>query len=148
MFDPVVTDTGICHSFNAEPSLKLLTPSYFTKSFKSAFGPNMSVGPEIVKGDGSGEQNAFEFYVFDKAGLLEHKSNEKIRDDHRFSYYISLSSKDNYFDANSNGQEILPGYLLKWKVNAMEIDSSKEIRDVPIGTVNKGVLYVGYWSSK
>ena len=138
MFEPIVTDTGICHSFNAVPTTSLLTPSYFTKSFEAAFNPDMSIGSKIVNGDGSGEQNAFEFYVFDKSELFE----QDARADQKFSYYISLSSKDNYFDANSNAQEILPGYWLKWKVNAMEIDSNKEIKAVPIGT------YVDIFDSK
>ena len=128
LFDPVVTDSGICHSFNAVPSLDLLVPSYFTKSFESAFGPDMSEKNFIVHGDGSGEQNAFEFSIFDKSGLFDRKSKQ----DKRFSYYVSLSSKDNYFDANSNGQEIVPGFLLKWRVNAMEIKSGEGIQDKPI----------------
>ena len=37
LFEPVITDQGICHAFNPTPSLEMLTPSYFSHSFKEAF---------------------------------------------------------------------------------------------------------------
>ena len=37
LFDPVITDSGICYAFNPTPTLDTLNPSYFTESFAEAF---------------------------------------------------------------------------------------------------------------
>ena len=54
IFDPIITDMGVCHSFNPTPTLDMLKPSYFTESFKEAFESDL---PFIKKIKNAGHGN-------------------------------------------------------------------------------------------
>ena len=41
LFQPIVTDLGMCHAFNPTPILDMLKPSYFTESFNEAFNEDL-----------------------------------------------------------------------------------------------------------
>ena len=64
LFEPVITNAGVCHSFNPTPSADLLATSYFKDSFVSAFGPDLNSNSKILHGKGSGRKNGIEFYIF------------------------------------------------------------------------------------
>ena len=129
MFDPVVTDRGICHAYNAQPPVAMMKPSYFRKSFAEAYENDLTHNWTLSFGSGAGEGNALNFYLIDKDGILGRNGSRE----HKFSYFIGLSSNEEYFDMKSNGQRIKPGYHTIWKVHAMEIESSEDLRSVPIG---------------
>ena len=42
LFDPVFTNQGLCHSFDALQTSKLLHPSYFKESFENAFKSDLT----------------------------------------------------------------------------------------------------------
>ena len=42
VFDPVISDLGSCHSFNAMKPKEMLSPSYFADSFDKAFASDYS----------------------------------------------------------------------------------------------------------
>ena len=117
---------GICHSFNAIPSLDLLKTSYFTKSFKDAYAPDLPKMWNVTMGDGSGEENSLDFYLFDRDSILGNQGEQ-------FSFFIGLSSKDDYFGMKSIRQRVKPGNHMMVKVHATEILSSDDLRSVPIG---------------
>ena len=131
LFDPVITDRGICHSYNAQPSVTMMNPSYFRQSFTEAYENDLTHNWTLSLGSGAGEGNALNFYLLDKDGLLGRNGSKE----YQFSYFVGFSSKEEYFDMKSNGQRIKPGYHTIWKVHAMEIESSEDLRSVPIGKI-------------
>ena len=66
LFQPVITDMGLCHSFNPTPTAKILTSSYFRDSFIEAFEADFEPEQKIKRGSGSGRSNSLDFYVFKK----------------------------------------------------------------------------------
>ena len=126
LFDPVITDMGICQSFNAVPTLDLLRSSYFTNSFQEAYAPDLPQIWNVTMGDGSGEENSLDFYLFDRDSVLGNL-------DEKFSFFIGLSSKNDYFGMKSIRQRVKPGNHIMVQVHATEIRSSDDLRSVPIG---------------
>ena len=59
LLQPVFTDYGLCHSFNAKAVSDILTPSYFVDSFNDAFGDDF-LTDDIIQytGKGSGPKHA------------------------------------------------------------------------------------------
>ena len=45
LFTPVLTDLGICYSFNAEPSTTMLETSSFTKAFHDTYKNDLTESP-------------------------------------------------------------------------------------------------------
>ena len=63
LFQPVITNNGICHSFNPMPSLEILKPSYFTESFKEAFNDDLISNYILEYGTGAGKKHSIEFIL-------------------------------------------------------------------------------------
>ena len=125
MFQPVVTDLGMCHAFNPMPTLDMLRPSYFTESFNEAFNEDLIFDKNLFMAKGSGEDYAFNFYLMGDSSRKE-TAKAPIR------FNMELSTNNNYFGMKSTGQGIKAGYHTTWKVQAMEINPSKHLRNVPM----------------
>ena len=123
LFDPVITDLGICHSYNPTPTLNLLKKSYFTEVFEDTFKTDFVGKRDIVNGTGSGSDYALNFYLMD--GNILHKKNKAPT-----SFLMGLSTKNDYFDMKSTDQIIKPGVHTIWKVQAMEIVPSSDLHDL------------------
>ena len=63
LFQPVITNNGLCHSFNPMPSLEILKPSYFTESFKEAFNDDLISNYILEYGTGAGKKHSIEFML-------------------------------------------------------------------------------------
>ena len=124
LFNPIVTDIGICHSFNTNSTMDMLRHSYFTEAFKEAFKSDLSIDKKMKMGIGSGPDHALNFY------LMGNNFHRKLND--RTHWYVGISDNNNYFDMKSIGKLIKPGYQIIWKVQAMEIVPSEDLRDVPV----------------
>ena len=125
LFDPVITDLGICHSFNAMISKDMLTPSYFATSFNNAFGSDISYANNTWKSIGSGKDHSLTFYLLDS-------SVRKMSESVPMSFRMGLSMDTNYYDMMTPSEIIKPGYHTTWKVHAMEIVPSNNLHDIPI----------------
>ena len=123
LFEPVITDMGLCHSFNPTPVSKLLAPSYFKEAFLEAFKSDLNPNSTILMGTGSGTSQALDFFVLTKSNLQSKESNRM---------WMGLSTHNGYFDMKSVSQPIKPGYQTTWKVQAMEIWPSQDLHDIPI----------------
>ena len=124
-FDPVATDMNICHSFNPIQTPMMLRSSHFTESFMDAFGTDLPKEARNFTGKGSGKDYALDFYLMDNN--FWRKANPR-----KTSFVMGLSSKFGYFDMKSFGQTIKTGYHTIWKVQAMEILPSEDLRDIAI----------------
>ena len=92
LFHPVLTDSGICHSFNPTSSLDMLHQSYFKDSFKEAFKSDFIKDSTIFNGTKEGENHGLTFYLLDTSfrRLGASGIGEK-------AFQLQLSSKDDYF---------------------------------------------------
>ena len=64
LFQSVITDMGMCHSFNAKPILEMLAPSHFTKSLNESFKEDLITSENVTySGLGSGTNHALEFII-------------------------------------------------------------------------------------
>ena len=126
LFQPVITDMGLCHAFNPTPTANILTQSYFKDSFIKAFGDDFNQEQRIEKGLGSGRSNALDFYIFKESDQLEEETNIPKE------VWMGLSTHDGYMEMKSVSQPIRFGYHTTWKVQAMEILPSDDLKEIPI----------------
>ena len=63
LFDPVVTDLGICYSFNAVSMSKMLTKSSFKDTFKEVYKYDLNEN-SIENAKGAGDNFALRFLVY------------------------------------------------------------------------------------
>ena len=129
LFDPVVTDVGICHSFNAKPTADMLQDSYFKKNFETVYKTDLSK-ESIINGTGSGQEHALNFYLMDSDFRRLSKKTKPS------SFRLGLSTQTEYFDMKYISKWIKPGFHTIWKVQAMEIFPSGNLRSVPIDKRN------------
>ena len=129
LFDPVVTDLGLCHSFNAQSTTEMLKPSYFVESFKNAFESDLPEDEIIWNGTGLGKEHSLNFYLFDNRA-------RRFMGPKTTSFKMGLSTLSNYFDMKTTSEDIMPGYHTIWKVQAMEIYASDDLHDVPVDKRN------------
>ena len=113
LFEPVITDMGLCHAFNPTPVPKLLTQSYFKDAFYEAFKSDLNLNSSIIKETESGTSHALDFFVLKKDKPRKSKESNTM--------WMGLSTHNGYFDMKSVSQPIKPGYHTTWKVQAMEI---------------------------
>ena len=130
LFDPVVTDVGICHSFNAIKTNEMLHQSYFKQSFENAFKSDLTDNSAIWNGSGSGEDYSLNFYLFDNVAIRR-MSKSMPR-----SFRMSLSTMADYYDFSSTYQIIKPGYHTIWKIQAMEIAPANDLHELPVDKRN------------
>ena len=143
LFQPVITDLGMCHSFNPTPVLDVLKPSYFTESFNAAYEEDLPQNNTIHMGVNSGK--TLDFYLL--GGY--HRKNMAIPDyennmndfgyvsygDHVKTiskFLVGVSNSHHYIDMKAIGEKIKAGYHTTWKVQAMEIVPAHDLQDIPI----------------
>ena len=102
----------------------MLTPSYFSHSFKEAFKSDFSKESMTYKGTGNGKEHALTFY------LLNTSFRRMLQPSYSFS--LKLSTTADYFDMKHANEAIKFGYHTTLKVDAMEIISSNDLRKVSI----------------
>ena len=71
LFDPVVTDLGICYSFNAEPMSNMLTESSFKDAFDEVYRYDLNER-SIENAKGAGDNFALKFLVYNNRFVLFH----------------------------------------------------------------------------
>ena len=130
LFEPVFTDTGLCHSFNPTPVAKLLQQSYFKDTFEKVFAQDTSKNKPIYNGSESG--HALDFFLLG----TNHNKNDMENDgtdteNEPSKFLLSISNKDNYINMKNMGHEIQAGYHAIWKVQVMETVPSDDIREIP-----------------
>ena len=127
LFDPVVTESNVCHSFNPITALDFLRPSTFTESFKEAYDQDFNQNRTEYKAEGAGEEHALNFYLMNLDFRREAQQGNKSP-----PFSVGISNKRDYLDMKSIGQATKPGYHTIRKVQAMEIVPSEDLHDVPI----------------
>ena len=112
LFEPVVTDLGICYSFNARSSVKMLKNSSFTEAFLEAYKNDLlGLANENVKG--AGDKFSLRFMI-DSSRNFRGISDKKL-------FKVIISAQGSYFDALSLAKEIKPGYETTFNIEPIEV---------------------------
>ena len=129
LFQSVITDMGMCHSFNPKPILEMLAPSYFTKSLNESFNEDLITSENVTyhSGLGSGSNHALEFIIMNDNYRRKNYDPQKTN-----NFYMGLTSDAQYFSMSSNGHEMDPGYHYQILVQAMEIQPSNHLQNMAI----------------
>ena len=122
LFDPVITDLGICYSFNAKPITPMLADSSFKEAFVEAYNSDLHNRP-LVNARGAGDTFALTFMV-DNSRYLRKKLD--IR-----PFKVLISSKMAYFDAFSVAKNVKPGFETIFDVQPIEVVGTDNLQDVP-----------------
>ena len=122
LFKPVVTDLGICYSFNADPIVPMLADSSFKEAFFEAYNYDLDDLP-IHPARGAGDTFALTFMV-DNSRYLRKKLEIK-------PFKILISSKSAYFDAFSVAKDVKPGYETTFDVQPIEVVGTDGLLGIP-----------------
>ena len=125
LLQPVVTDYGLCHSFNAKAVSDILTPSYFVDSFNDAFDDDLLTDDIQYKGNGSGTKHALNLVL---AGNRIQRKNLKGPSE----FIIGLTSDNDYFDLNAIKQNVRAGYHTTFTFQAMKIQPDSGLATIPL----------------
>ena len=118
----------MCHSFNPKPILEMLAPSHFTKSLNESFNEDLITSENVThSGLGSGTNHALEFIIMNDNYRRRNYDSQKSN-----NFYLGLTSDVQYFSMSSNGHAMDPGYHYKIFVQAMEIQPSNHLQNIPI----------------
>ena len=121
IFDPVVTDLGICYSFNAEPVTSMLTKSSFKNAFQEVYQFDLNESPiELAKG--AGDNFALKFLVYN------HRYQKAASETRPFKTLIS--SQRGYFDALSVSKEVKFGFETTYDVLPTEVKGTRELQSM------------------
>ena len=123
LFEPVITDLGICYSFNAEPILPMLVNSAFKEAFQDAYKYDI-FGRLPHNAKGAGDTFALTFMV-DNSRYLRKKHET-------WPFKILISSKNSYFDAFSVAKDVKPGYETTFNVQPIEVVGTDGLRDISV----------------
>ena len=132
LFEPVFTDIGMCHSYNPMPVLDILKPSYYTEAFQGAYEedlrPNVSTHMGVDKGD------SLTFYLYGNfhqkiAMLLDIK---KLAMSKPTNFFFGITNKMEYVGMKNARKVIRAGYKYTWKIQAMEIEPSDDLRSLDL----------------
>ena len=118
-----MADLGICYSFNAEPTMKMLSNSSFKEAFYEAYHYDLLELP-LENAAGAGDKFALKFMV-DNSRYLRKKTETK-------PFKILISSRRGYFDAASVAKEVKPGYETTFDVQPIEVVGTDGLRDISI----------------
>ena len=122
LFTPVLTDLGICYSFNAEPSTTMLETSSFTEAFHDTYKNDLTESP-LKKAKGTGDDFSLKFMV-DNSRYLRKKLTIT-------PFKIVITSRTGYFDAKSEAREIKPGFVTTFNVQPIEVFGTESLHELP-----------------
>ena len=131
LFQPVVTDMGICSSFNPMPTLEMLNPSFFTESFQKAFQEDLKLNMSVKYGEKHGKSLNF-FLVMNSKQPVQDHWNAKLASKQPSTFYLDINTQDEYFQPKSSSIPIMSGYKTTISVEPMEIVGSEDLRSVEV----------------
>ena len=131
LFQPVVTDMGICPSFNPTPTMDLLKPSHFTDSFFKAYQDDMIHNYSVSYGEELG-QSLNMLLVRNTQEPEEAKAGQRKIIPEPSKFYMSITRHNEYINFKPSSFIVKGGYKTTIHVEPMEIIASEDLRSVPI----------------
>ena len=131
-FQPVFTDLGMCHAFNAKSVTDLLLDSYYKESFFEAFKHDLNPNETMHQGTKSG--HSFNFYLMGNHGIriTSHGKGLYGKDQPPSKFMLGLSNHKEYFNLKASSKIVQAGFKIILNVQAMEIKPSETLKSLPI----------------
>ena len=129
VFEPVLTELGICHSYNANSSLEMLEESNFKDAFAAAYKTDFILNKTFAKGTGAGKEHAFEFYLM--ADNFRRDPTDPVK-----KFLVGITSGSEYFSLEPLLKEVKVGYKTFFNVQPMEIWPTENLHEIPISKRN------------
>ena len=121
LFEPVVTDNGICYAFNAESVATMFKKSSFTDAFHEAYQYDL-LEPQNYFANGAGDKFALKF-MLDNSKFLRRKTKT-------YPFKILISSKKSYFDPVSLAKEVKPGFETIFDIQPIEMFADEKLHHI------------------
>ncbi len=126
MFEPVLTDQGICYAFNAKSMDGILQPSAFNKAFLEAYKTEISPRDKSQRlGLGTGDALSL-FFAVDNNAMLRRFGDNKDG----FSFNIAFGSSEETLQFSTKAKQVKPGYFLAFEVEPVEMVADPDLKDI------------------
>ena len=135
LFQPVISDMGICQSYNPTSTLDMLNPSFYTESFRKAYLEDLKPNQTISFGERHGQSLNFFLAMSSRHPRQDH-NGALLSDQEPANFYVGISTKEEYFQMKSSGFAVKAGYKTTINVQPMEISASEDLRSVAINKRN------------
>ena len=111
-FQPVFTDLGMCHAFNAKSVTALLLDSYYKESFFEAFKHDLNPYETMHHGTKSG--HSFNFYLMGHHGIriTSHGKGLYGKDQPPSKFMLGLSNHKEYFNLKASSKIVQAGFKI------------------------------------
>ena len=125
LFKPVVTDMGICYSFNAIEMSKALRKSKFRTAFLDAFKEELGnvSNHKIHMGEQPGTLLSLNF-------ILDNNANDRPHVQPFTPFRVAITSKTEYHQIRTIAKWARPGQRLDIDVSPMEVKATANLRDI------------------
>ena len=123
----VITDMGICPSFNPLPMSKLMKPSHFMDSFNKAYKEDMIANYSVKYGEKSGKTLKFYLVRTPKDPKWHTDPNDMAA-----TFQLGISSSKEFFGMKSSSFAVKAGYKTIFQIEPTEIKASEDLRSISI----------------
>ena len=127
LFQPVVTDMGICPSYNPTPMMQLFEQSHYMDSFLDSYAEDFVANYSIKIGEKSGKTLKFYLTRSPKSFSLD-----KVKDEQPAIFQVGISSSMEFLGMKSSSIDVKAGYKTTIYVEPMEIVASEDLRSIQI----------------
>ncbi len=136
MFTPYITDSGICHSFNAKAQKKTFQQSSYMDLFLKTYRPKEEAPWQSL---GPGSKTGL-FLTLDRKGRLEPRNHDQgsQRDEHWVlktrskNYLVSVGSSVGAFTVARQAVVVKPGYKTVIHVAQSEVVADSSLKTLSI----------------
>ena len=127
LFQPTVTDMGICPTFNAIHLWEILQPSHFLNSFNEAYKEDFASFMDTKYGEGFGKS----LNVFLTRNPIFPEPNFK-KGGKPANFHVSITSTKEFFGMKSQSLTVKAGYKTTISVEPLEIVASTDLKGIPV----------------
>ena len=123
IFEPVLTDQGVCYSFNAEPIHSILQNSTFKDAFINAYESELKDSKQIKKSKGAGQNFALEFIINNGKYMKQKPEVWPLK--------VAISAFNGFYETASLSKNIRPGFVTVLSIQPMQIEATENLQFVP-----------------
>ena len=126
LFQPAITDMGICPSFNGKQMSEMFEPSYFLTSFLEAYKEDLNNMSSVKYGEELGQ--SLKFYLFNTPKEMKYEMTA----DTPTTFNLAVTASKEFFGMKGSSFKIKAGYKSIIEVEPMEIVASEDLKTVPL----------------
>ena len=127
LFQPTVTDMGICPSFNQLPIKKIMRPFYYLSTLYQTYEEDFTEYEDLKYGEDFGQSLNF---FLTRTPTTPQLNLDKLEDPATF--HISVTSDKEFFGMKSQSFIVKAGYKTTINVEPLEIVASTDLKSIPV----------------